>query len=79
MKIQNRLKTLTFSIVLSFSFFTTASYGQYTVGQSLSQESLDRIVNFCANGAGSQTVGQLLSPGQGETTRVLWLNFFESW
>jgi hypothetical protein len=79
MNIQKRLIGFTLTIVLSFSFFTSVSYAQYTVGETISQDSRDRVVSFCANGVGTQTVGQLLSPGQGESARVLWLNFFESW
>ncbi|NQV49934.1 MAG: hypothetical protein HQ507_05535 [Candidatus Marinimicrobia bacterium] len=79
MNIKNRSKFLIVSLALSLNLFISVAFGQYTVGQSISQESRDRLVNFCANGAGTQTVGQLLSPGQGEAVRVLWLNFFESW
>ena len=79
MNIKNRSKFLIVSLALSLNLFISVAFGQYTVGQSISQESRDRLVNFCANSAGTQTIGQLLSPGQGETVRVLWLNFFESW
>ncbi len=53
--------------------------GQYVVGEAISQATKDRVVTYCANGVGSETIGELLVPTSGEPTRVLWLNFFASW
>ena len=66
--------------VAAFLFaITGAGFGQYTVGETLSQQTRDRTVYFCANAVGSETIGDLLVPDTGEPTRVLWINFFASW
>jgi len=77
MKNRKRIKLVTF--VLVFGLNLTMALGQYSVGQTISQSTRDKTVLMCANGSGSSTLGNLLSPAQGEPTRVVWLNFFESW
>ena len=66
-------------LVLSIYLLGTEAYGQYSVGQTISQATRDRVVSFCANDAGDVTLGSLLEPDQGMDTRVVWLNFFASW
>ncbi len=70
-----------FSLLLNLSLFLSgvAVYGEYSVGESLSQTTRSRSVIFCANEGGSQTIDELLVPDDGQSNRVLWLNFFESW
>jgi len=51
----------------------------YQVGESLSQETLDKVVSYCANGGQDEALSQLLIPGDGQPTRVLLINFFASW
>jgi len=77
MKNSKRMKSITFALV--FGLNLTLALGQYTVGQTISQSTRDKTVLMCANGSGSSTLGSLLNPAQGEPTRVVWLNFFESW
>jgi hypothetical protein len=67
------------ALVLSLGVLTTTAFAQYSVGETISQDTRDKIVSFCANDAGSVTLGDLLIPEQGLGTRVVWLNFFESW
>ncbi|MBC8375797.1 MAG: hypothetical protein H8E26_07100 [FCB group bacterium] len=67
------------AIVLSIFISGTMAYGQYSVGQTISQATRDKVVSFCANDAGNISLGSLLVPEQGDANRVVWLNFFESW
>jgi len=67
------------AVVLSIYLFTSMALGQYNVGETISQTTRDKVVSFCSNGSGSSTLGALLEPEQGVATRVVWLNFFESW
>ncbi|NQT61934.1 MAG: hypothetical protein HQ556_03150 [Candidatus Marinimicrobia bacterium] len=67
------------AMVLSIFMLGTMAYGQYSVGQTISQTTRDKVVSFCANDAGNVTLGSLLVPEQGDANRVVWLNFFESW
>ena len=67
------------ALVLSIYLLGTEAYGQYSVGQTISQATRDRVVSFCASDAGDVTLGSLLEPDQGMDTRVVWLNFFASW
>ncbi len=71
-------RILFIALVMSLNLLGSTALGQYSVGQSISQSTRDKIVSFCANDNGSVSLGSLLEPGQGEFTRVLWLNFFES-
>jgi len=66
-------------LVLALSLVSSMAFGQYSVGESISQQTKDRTVIFCANELGNETIGELLTPASGEPTRVLWLNFFASW
>jgi len=67
-------------VLLAMTLVTTPARGQYyDVGATLSQQTLAKTVTYCANGSGSETLGNLLVPGAGESTRVLWLSFFASW
>ena len=72
-------RRLIIALVLSINLFASLALGQYTVGQTISQSTRDKVVSFCANDNGSNSLGNLLVPKQGEATRVVWLNFFESW
>lgn len=65
--------------ILGLFMFNSSLWAQYTVGESLNESSLAALVSYCANGSGSETIAELLTPAAGEPTRVLWLNFFESW
>lgn len=51
----------------------------YQVGESLTQATLDRVVDYCANGGADEAFSELLVPQQGQATRVLLVNFFSSW
>ncbi|MBT3227996.1 MAG: hypothetical protein HOD43_07580 [Candidatus Marinimicrobia bacterium] len=79
MKNKNRTRTLTIALVLNINLFASMALGQYSVGQTISQTTRDKVVSICANGSGNSTLGTLLEPEQGLATRVVWLNFFESW
>lgn len=68
-----------FTTLLVVSLNMSFALGQYSVGQTITQATRDKVVQFCANGSGSSSLGDLLNPAQGEPTRVVWLNFFESW
>ncbi len=74
-----RTRSFLIALVISINLFTSLAMGQYSVGQTISQSTRDKLVSFCANDNGSTSLGNLLIPGQGEATRVVWLNFFESW
>ncbi len=67
------------ALVFSIHFLGSVAIGQYSVGQTISQTTRDKVVSFCANDAGNVTLGSLLEPDQGTDTRVVWLNFFASW
>ncbi|NQV14833.1 hypothetical protein HQ531_05185 [bacterium] len=54
-------------------------FGQYEVGETINQETRERTVFYCANAEGSEPLGDLLNPAEGELNRVLWINFFGSW
>ncbi len=66
-------------LTLSLNLLSTQALGQYAVGESISQQTRDRVLEYCSNGTGSETLGNLLIPGEDEPTRVLWLSFFASW
>ena len=66
-------------LAIAVSLLSSFAFGQYTVGESISQQTRDRTLTYCANAVGSETIGELLVPGDGEPTRVLWLSFFASW
>ena len=68
-----------FALILSIHLLASMAFGQYSVGQSMSQTTRDKVVSYCANDAGNVTLGSLLEPEQGVPTRVVWLNFFASW
>ncbi len=70
---------LIISLAMMIYLFSSVTYGQYTVGQTISQATRDKIVSLCANSSGNVSLGSLLEPEQGMSNRVLWLNFFESW
>ncbi|MBT4034414.1 MAG: hypothetical protein HOB84_06405 [Candidatus Marinimicrobia bacterium] len=67
------------AMVLNIFMLGSVAFGQYSVGQTITQATRDKVVSFCANDAGNVTLGSLLVPEQGGATRVVWLNFFESW
>jgi len=66
-------------LVLIIGMSISNIYGQYNVGETISQATRDKVVSFCTNGSGNITVGELLTPADGQAARVVWLNFFESW
>ena len=70
-----------FTLLAGLCLFLIADQGfaQYTVGESLDQQTRDKIVNYCSNESGSEALGSLLVPAQDESTRVVWLSFFASW
>jgi len=76
MKRNHRIKLIIYALVLSLNL--SLAMGQYTVGQTITQSTRDKVVQFCANGSGSSSLGDLLVPAQGEPRRVVWLNFFAS-
>lgn len=76
--IQNAFTGLNVVIMLLI-LSSTAAYGQYIVGETISQTTRERAVAYCAGEPGNETLGNLLIPAEGEPTRVLWLNFFASW
>ena len=79
MKNRKSAGLLIIALVLSINLFASMALGQYTVGQTISQSTSDKVVSFCANDAGNVSLGSLLEPEQGVPTRVVWLNFFASW
>ncbi len=79
MKRQKRTGHLMIALSLSIYMLTSAVFAQYSVGQTISQDTRDKVVSYCANDAGNISLGDLLVPESGEPTRVVWLNFFESW
>jgi hypothetical protein len=79
MKKSGRSRHLVIALVISLHMFASAAFAQYSVGQTIAQVTRDRVVTFCANDAGNISLGELLAPEPGVATRVVWLNFFESW
>lgn len=77
MKRNKRIRILMITLVLGLNL--SLVLGQYSVGQSISQDTRGKAVSFCANENGTTTLGNLLEPATGEPTRVVWLNFFASW
>ncbi len=66
-------------LVLGLVVPSSPAFGQYNVGETISQTTRDRQLNFCANGAGRSSLGDMLNPEAGEPTRVLFINFFASY
>ncbi len=79
MKKSNRSRQVVIALILSIYMLTSAAIAQYSVGQTISQTTRDKIVSYCANDAGDVSLGNLLVPEPGNATRVVWLNFFASW
>ena len=79
MKLQIKLNQYIKMTSLGLVLFASSSSAQYSVGQTISQVTRDKVVSYCANGDEDITLGNLLVPGVGEPTRVVFLNFFESW
>lgn len=73
----NGLKHLLLMFIISMNISIT--YGQYNVGETINQATRDKVVSVCTNGSGNTTLGELLTPANGQAVRVVWLNFFESW
>ncbi len=76
---EKKIKHLFIPFILGLLLISTSAFGQYSVGQSISQASRNHVVDFCANEGGTETIGELLTPAAGEPNRVLWLNFFASY
>ena len=79
MKKPSRSRHLIFALLFSITMLTSTALAQYSVGQTISQTTRDKVVSYCANDAGDISLGNLLIPEAGVATRVVWLNFFESW
>mgnify|MGYP006919317716 CR=1 FL=1 len=79
MKKPNGPGHLIIALVLSIHLLTSAAFAQYSVGQTISQATRDKVVSYCANDAGNVSLGDLLPPEPGVDARVVWLNFFASW
>ncbi|NQV43074.1 MAG: hypothetical protein HQ506_12040 [Candidatus Marinimicrobia bacterium] len=79
MQREKRTGHLIIALTLSIYVLTASAFAQYSVGQTISQTTRDKVVSYCANDAGNISLGDLLVPESGEATRVVWLNFFESW
>lgn len=79
MKLQSKLNQYIKMTSLGLVLFASSSFAQYSVGETISQATRDKVVSYCANDVGNMTLGNLLVPETGVATRVVWLNFFESW
>jgi len=66
-------------VITLVSILSIQAFGQYGVGEILSEQTRGRTIQFCANETGTETIGNLLIPAIGESARVLWLSFFASW
>jgi len=74
---QKHIRVLMITLILGLNL--SLAWGQYSVGQSISETTRGKTVSYCANEMGATTLGDLLQPAVGEPTRVVWLNFFASW
>lgn len=54
-------------------------YSQYTKGDMVSTDDLNKTFMYCSNDRGTSTIGELLNPDGGIPVRALWINFFASW
>lgn len=73
------IKNSTLTILVSLMLLSNQLQAYYNVGDEISQETRERVVEYCANAGENTSFSELLMPGPGETTRVLLLNFFASW
>ena len=77
--LKKRINLILLGAFLIGGSLTNQAQAYYAVGEQLNQETLDRVVLYCANGGANTAFSQLLVPENGQGTRVLLLNFFASW
>lgn len=73
------MQTIGFTVLLMSAALPQQANAYYQVGDPLTQETLDRVVTYCANASQDEALSQLLIPANGQPTRVLLINFFSSW
>ena len=51
----------------------------YNEGETLTDETLDRVISFCSNGPDEMTLRELLVDQNDGSPNAVWLSFFATW